>query len=146
MYKKRDVQLKEIFLFVMIAYLMVLLDGCGQESSVYSSLSDADKHIVEIVCSNSEQFANTEVDMQAIRFVNWNGNMYFLVQDYEKGKNAYVQTSEQWYIIRDDALVETDDYDYLFSSWPGTVQSWSKESPREACAKAIKSCLTSNDK
>ena len=121
MYKAWDVQRKEIFLFMMICFLIVLLVGCGQESSVYNGLSDADKHIVEIVCGNSEQFVNTEVDMQAIRFVNWNGNMYFLVQDCEKGKNAYVQTAEQWYIIRDDALVETDDYDYLFSSWSGTV-------------------------
>lgn len=86
MYKKRDAQLKGISLFGMVVCLMILIIGCRQEASVYNSLSDYDKHIVQIVCDNSEQFVNTEADMQAIRFVNWNSNMYFLVQDYEKGK------------------------------------------------------------
>lgn len=146
MYKKRDAQLKGISLFGMVIWLMILLIGCGREASVYNSLSDYDKYIVEIVCDNSEKFVNTEVDRQVIRFVNWNNNMYFLVQDYEKGDNAYIQISEQCYIIKDDTLVETEDYDYWYFSRSGVVQSWSTESPREACAKAIKSCLTSNNK
>lgn len=69
---------------------------------------------------NSGAVINFEVDIQVIRFANWNGNMYFIVQDYEKGiDTAYGQISEQWYIIENDSLIETDDYDYLLSSWPG---------------------------
>lgn len=146
MYKKRVMKPKVIFLFVMVCFLIVLFVGCAREKNVYDELSDDDKHIVEIVCDNSGQFINFEVDIQVIRFANWNGNMYFIVQDYEKGiDTAYGQISEQWYIIENDSLIETDDYDYLLSSWPGPAYGWSSESPREACAEALKGCLKLNN-
>lgn len=146
MYKKCGMKPKGAFLFVMVCFLIAFFVGCAQEKNVYDELSDDDKHIVEIVCDNSGQFINFEVDMQVIRFANWNGNMYFIVQDCEKGRDtAYGQISEQWYIIENDSLIETDDYNHLLSSWPGPAYGWSTESPREACAKALKGCITVND-
>lgn len=134
--------------FAMLLLVVALLMGCKAKESTYENLSDEDKIIVDVVCNNADKFENSESDMQAIRFADWNGNIYFIVQDmkYLDRTKTYSQTAEKWYIIDDEELVETNENNYLLSSWPGTVQCWSSDSPKEACAKALKSCIKLTDK
>lgn len=160
---------KCVFCFFVCACLLLSVlsgsTGC-KEKTVYESLSEEDRAVVDLVCTGTSLFILPEMDMQFLYFAEEQGNLYFGAINHQNSEpissaplspSVVLKEEKRWIsvekgdlqFVTDAALLESLSYYERTIYSVEKAKAWQKydaSDPKESVARALNRLRTESAK